>query len=57
MKKTDCNGDSKIQKAQQKPNCEEILKGLKDFQRNTVDYVFRRLYTDKRLHKTFPRRR
>ena len=46
MKKTDCSGDQKIRKAQQKPNCEEILKGLKDFQRDTVDYVFSRMYTD-----------
>ena len=30
----------------QKPNCNEILKSLKDFQKETVDYVFRRLYTD-----------
>lgn len=28
------------------PNVAAILDGLKDFQRNTVDYVFRRLYTD-----------
>ena len=31
---------------QQKPNTKEILKGLKDFQRQTVDYVYRRLYED-----------
>ena len=31
---------------QQKPDCQEILQGLKDFQRDTVDYVFSRLYTD-----------
>lgn len=29
------------------PDPEQILKGLKDFQRNTVEYVFRRLYLDK----------
>jgi len=27
-----------------KPDVESILKGLKDFQRNTVEYVFNRLY-------------
>jgi len=30
----------------QKPDAEKVLSGLKDFQRRTVDYVFRRLYTD-----------
>ena len=40
MKKTDCSDDAKRWKSQQKPNCEEILKGLKDFQKDTVDYVF-----------------
>ena len=29
-----------------RPNVEEALGGLKDFQRNTVEYIFRRLYTD-----------
>lgn len=29
-----------------RPNCDAILSDLKDFQRKTVDYVFRRLYTD-----------
>ncbi len=29
-----------------KPQTKRILAGLKDFQRDTVDYVFRRLYTD-----------
>ncbi|HUW14501.1 MAG TPA: helicase-related protein [Anaerolineae bacterium] len=29
-----------------RPNVEEVLRGLKDFQRHTVDYIFRRLYTD-----------
>jgi len=29
-----------------RPNVEEVLRGLKDFQRDTVDYIFRRLYTD-----------
>lgn len=36
----------KRQKRHQRPNCNEILEGLKDFQKATVDYVFRRLYTD-----------
>lgn len=31
----------------QRPNLPEILGGLKDFQRKTVDYVFHRLYEDK----------
>lgn len=29
-----------------RPKVEEVLRGLKDFQRNTVEYIFRRLYTD-----------
>jgi len=29
-----------------RPNAAAILSGLKDFQRQTVDYVYRRLYTD-----------
>ncbi|MGB8983045.1 MAG: hypothetical protein WCC12_14310, partial [Anaerolineales bacterium] len=29
-----------------RPDLDHILGGLKDFQRRTVDYVFRRLYTD-----------
>lgn len=29
-----------------KPDKDKILAGLKDFQRNTVDYIFSRLYTD-----------
>ncbi|MBZ5538187.1 MAG: hypothetical protein LAO31_19715 [Acidobacteriia bacterium] len=29
-----------------RPNVDEILRGLKDFQRETVDYVFHRLYLD-----------
>ena len=29
-----------------RPNMEAALAGLKDFQRDTVSYVFRRLYTD-----------
>lgn len=28
------------------PNSQTVLNGLKDFQRNTVDYAFQRLYTD-----------
>ena len=31
---------------QKPPDCNDILSHLKDFQRSTVDYVFRRLYTD-----------
>jgi len=46
MKKTDSQEDPKSRKNIQKPNCSEILKSLKDFQKDTVDYVFRRLYTD-----------
>src|SRR5918998_4190062 len=30
----------------QRPDVEKVLGGLKDFQRDTVDYVFRRLYLD-----------
>ena len=30
----------------ERPQVEKVLSGLKDFQRNTVDYVFRRLYLD-----------
>lgn len=30
----------------QRPDPDAVLTGLKDFQRRTVDYVFRRLYTD-----------
>jgi len=29
-----------------RPDVHKVLQGLKDFQRDTVDYVFRRLYTD-----------
>lgn len=29
-----------------RPDVHQVLEGLKDFQRDTVDYVFRRLYTD-----------
>ena len=31
---------------QPQPDTQAILDGLKDFQRDTVDYVFRRLYLD-----------
>ena len=31
---------------QQRPNPQRVLSGLKDFQRQTVDYVYRRLYED-----------
>ena len=46
MKRTDCQDNPKNGKNMQKPNCSEILKSLKDFQKDTVDYVFARLYTD-----------
>ena len=46
MKKNDCHEITMSRKDPQKPNCSEVLKSLKDFQRDTVDYVFRRLYTD-----------
>ncbi len=46
MKKTDCYQIHNSQKGLQKPDYNEIFKSLKDFQRDTVDYVFRRLYTD-----------
>jgi len=29
-----------------RPNVDQVLSGLKDFQRDTVEYIFRRLYTD-----------
>jgi len=29
-----------------RPNVDKVLAGLKDFQRHTVEYIFRRLYTD-----------
>jgi hypothetical protein len=35
------------------PNIGRILSGLKDFQRDTVDYVFRRLYLDNDLTHRF----
>lgn len=35
-----------MNKISHKPNTEHVLKALKDFQRQTVDYVFRRLYLD-----------
>ena len=52
MRKTDCGG-AKIPKDQQKPNCEEIFKGLKDFQRDTVEYVFSRMYADRDYTRRF----
>ncbi|MCL5289449.1 MAG: hypothetical protein M1489_00165 [Firmicutes bacterium] len=36
-----------------RPNPTEILKGLKDFQRNTVEYVFKRLYLDEQTASRF----
>jgi hypothetical protein len=47
------NEIQKIQRNHQRPNCSEILEGLKDFQKETVDYVFRRLYTDEDCTKRF----
>jgi hypothetical protein len=43
----------KSQNNLQKPDCNEILKNLKDFQKETVDYVFRRLYTDEDCTRRF----
>lgn len=37
----------------QRPDVSAILGGLKDFQRDTVDYVFRRMYTDSDLTRRF----
>jgi hypothetical protein len=37
---------------QSRPNTQAILDGLKDFQRSTVEYVFRRMYLDEdRVHR------
>lgn len=36
-----------------RPNTKAVLSGLKDFQRRTVDYVFRRLYLDEPNAKRF----
>lgn len=43
----------KIQRNYQRPNCDVILEGLKDFQKETVDYVFQRLYTDEDCTRRF----
>ncbi|NPV63617.1 MAG: hypothetical protein HPY61_13515 [Methanotrichaceae archaeon] len=53
MKKHDCIDKAKNAKNLQKPNCNAILGNLKDFQKDTVDYVFRRLYTDKDCTRRF----
>ncbi|HEX8174611.1 MAG TPA: helicase-related protein [Pyrinomonadaceae bacterium] len=37
----------------QRADVDSVLKGLKDFQRNTVDYVFQRLYLDKPAARRF----
>lgn len=37
----------------ERPNPETVLNGLKNFQRDTVEYVFRRLYTDPDATKRF----
>lgn len=36
-----------------RPDTQAILQGLKDFQRDTVDYVFRRMYTDEDYTRRF----
>ena len=41
------------EKTLQKPDCNAILGSLKDFQRETVDYVFRRLYADEDCTRRF----
>ena len=53
MKKTDCGDDTNSGKKQQKPDSEEILRGLKDFQRDTAEYVFSRMYTDSDCTRRF----
>lgn len=54
MKKKYCVDMPKWQKnAIQKLDCDGILKNLKDFQKETVDYVFRRLYTDEDCTRRF----
>jgi hypothetical protein len=35
-----------MQQTAERPDVDRVLAGLKDFQRDTVDYVFRRLFTD-----------
>ncbi len=42
-----------MSKPQGMPDTQRILSGLKDFQRKTVDYVFRRLYVDSDRVKRF----
>lgn len=37
----------------ERPSVESVLSGLKDFQRDTVDYVFRRLYLDEEPARRF----
>ena len=36
-----------------RPDPEQVLRGLKDFQRDTVEYVFRRMYTDDPVTRRF----
>ena len=36
-----------------RPNIDAVLHGLKDFQRDTVDYVFKRMYVDPDLTRRF----
>lgn len=36
-----------------RPDPEQVLQGLKDFQRDTVEYVFRRLYVDNPVTRRF----
>jgi len=35
-----------VKKQEQRPDTKAILSGLKDFQRKTVEFVYRRMYTD-----------
>lgn len=37
---------SQVSDAQERPNVENIIDGLKDFQQDAVEYVFKRLYKD-----------
>ncbi|MDF0591544.1 DEAD/DEAH box helicase [Candidatus Methanocrinis natronophilus] len=53
MKKNDCVDMDNCKNNLSKPKCDVILKNLKDFQKDTVDYVFRRLYTDEDCTRRF----
>ena len=43
----------KMRRMSERPSVESVLGGLKDFQRDTVEYVFRRLYLDDEPAKRF----